>query len=115
MGSVHTRLWVEGAAMPSIRPAPASARWLTRANTAKGHAILVAKHEIRIAKHETMTANLDILVSCHDFNFKMATSIITCLWGNLTSSATLLSPPSTIAVWSTATATMDAQKQEKTA
>lgn len=42
-------------------------------------ALLVAKHEIRIAKHETMTANLDILVSCLDFNFKMAASIITCL------------------------------------
>lgn len=79
MRSVPTRLWVEGAAMPSARPAPTSARWLTRANTAEGHAILVAKHEIRIAKHETMTANLDILVSCLDFNFKMAASIITSL------------------------------------
>ena len=100
--------------MPSARTAPASARWLTRANTAEGHTILVAKHEIRIAKHETMTANLDILVSCLDFNFKMAASIITCLSGNLTSSATPLSPPSTTTAWSTATATMDAQKQEKT-
>ena len=77
IGSVPTRLWVEGAAMPSARPVPTSARWLTRANTAEGHTILVAKHEIRIAKHETMTANLDILVSCLDFNFKMAASIIT--------------------------------------
>ena len=65
--------------MPSARTAPASTRWLTRANTAEGHTILVAKHEIRIARHETMTANLDILVSCLDFNFKMAASIITCL------------------------------------
>lgn len=65
--------------MPSARPAPASARWLTLANTAEGHTILVAKHEIRIAKHESMTANLDILVSCFDFNFKMAASIITNL------------------------------------
>lgn len=72
MGSVHTRLWAEGAAMPSARTAPASARWLTLANTAEGHTILVARHEIRFAKHETMTANLDILVSCFDFNFKMA-------------------------------------------
>lgn len=86
MGSVPTRLWVEGAAMPSARTVPASSRWLTHANTAEGHTILVAKHEIRIAKHEiriakheTMTANLDILVSCLDFNFKMAASIITCL------------------------------------
>lgn len=79
MGSVHTRLWVEGAAMPSIRPAPASVRWFTLANTAEGHTILVANHEIRIAKHETMTANLDILVSCFDFNFMMAASIITGL------------------------------------
>lgn len=79
MGSVPTRLWVEVAAMSSIRPAPDSARWLTLANTAVGHSILVAKHEIRIAKHETMTANLDILVSCLDFNFKMAASIITSL------------------------------------
>ena len=79
MESVPTRLWVEGAAMPSIRTAPDSARWLTHANTAEGHTILVAKHEIRIAKHETMTANLDILVSCLDFNFKMAASIITNL------------------------------------
>lgn len=69
----------EGAAKPSTRTAPASARWLTRANTAEGHTILVAKHEIIIAKHETMTANLDILVSCLDFNFKMTASIITCL------------------------------------
>lgn len=69
----------EGAAMPSARTAPASARWLVRTNTAEGHTILVAKHEIRIAKHEMMTANLDILVSCLDFNFKMAASIITCL------------------------------------
>lgn len=79
MGSVPTRLWVEGAAMPSIRPAPAYMRWSTQANTAEGHTILMAKHEIRIAKHETMTANLYILVSCLDFNFKMAASIITCL------------------------------------
>lgn len=79
MGSVPTRLWTEGAAMPSARTAPASARWPTYANTAEGHTILVAKHEIRIAKHETMTANLDILVSCFDFNFKMAASIITSL------------------------------------
>lgn len=79
MGSEPTRLWVEGAAMPSARTTPASARRLTRANTAEGHTILVAKHIIRIAKHETMTANLDILVSCLDFNFKMAASIITCL------------------------------------
>lgn len=69
----------EGAAMPSARPAPASARWATRANTAEGHTILVAKHEMRIARHETMTANLDISVSCLDFNFKMAASIITSL------------------------------------
>lgn len=79
MESVPTRLWVEGTAMPSARPAPDSARWLTHANTAEGHTILVAKREIRIAKHETMTANLDILVSCLDFNFKMAASIITNL------------------------------------
>lgn len=79
MESVPTRLWAEGAAMTSARTAPASTRWLTLANTAEGHTILVAKHEIRIAKHETMTANLDILVSCLDFNFKMAASIITCL------------------------------------
>lgn len=79
MASVHTQLWVEGAAMPSIHTAPASAQWLTHANTAEGHTILVAKHEIRIAKHETMTANLDILVSCFDFNFKMAAYIITSL------------------------------------
>lgn len=79
MESVPTRLWVEGAAMPSIRTAPAYVRWPTLANTAEGHNILVAKHEIRIAKHETMTANLDISVSCLDFNFKMAASIITCL------------------------------------
>lgn len=79
MGSVPTRLWVEGAVMPSARTAPASVRWPTLANTAEGHLILVAKHEIRIAKHETMTANLDILVSCLDFNFKMAASIITSL------------------------------------
>ena len=79
MESVPTRLWVEGAAMPSARPAPASARGLTHANTAEGHTILVAKHEIRIAKHETMTANLDILVSCLDFYVKMAASIITNL------------------------------------
>lgn len=79
MGSVPTRLWVEGAAMPSARTTPASARWLTRANTAEGLNILVAKHKISIARHETMTANLDILVSCLDFNFKMAASIITCL------------------------------------
>lgn len=79
MGSVHPRLWVEGAAMTSARPAPASARWLSHANTAEGHTILVARHEIRIAKHETITANLDILVSCLDFNFKMAASIITGL------------------------------------
>lgn len=65
--------------MPSTRTAPASARWLTRANTAEGYTILVAKHEIRIAEHETLTANLDILVLCLDFNFKMAASIITCL------------------------------------
>lgn len=65
--------------MPSARPAPASTRWLARANTAEGHTILMAKHEIRIAKHETLTANLDILVSCLDFNFKMAASIITYL------------------------------------
>lgn len=65
--------------MPSARTAPASARWLTLANTAEGHTILMAKHEIRIAKHETMTAILDILVSCLDFNFKMVASIITCL------------------------------------
>lgn len=79
MGSVPTRLRVEGAAMPSARTAPAYVRWLTHANTAESHTILVAKHEIRIAKHETMTANLDILVSCLDFNFKMAASIITNL------------------------------------
>lgn len=79
MGSVHTRLWVEGAAMPSAHTAPASARWLNLANTAEGHTILVARHEIRIAKHETMTANLDILVSCFDFNFMMAAYIITSL------------------------------------
>lgn len=79
MESVPTRLWVEGAAMPSARTAPASARWLTHANTVEDHNILVAKHEIRIAKHETMTANLDISVSCFDFNFKMAASIITNL------------------------------------
>lgn len=79
MRSVPTRLWVEGAAMPSARTVPASSRWLTHANTAEGHTILVAKHEIKIAKHETMTANLDILVSCLDFNFKMTASIITCL------------------------------------
>lgn len=101
--------------MPSIRPAPASARWLTLANTAEGHLILVAKHEIRIAKHETMTANLDISVSCFDFNFKMAAYIITSLRGNLTSSAALLSPPSTTAAWSTATATMTDLKREETA
>ena len=65
--------------MPSTRTAPASALWLTRANTAEGYTILVAKHEIRIAEHETLTANLDILVLCLDFNFKMAASIITCL------------------------------------
>lgn len=65
--------------MPSARPAPDSARWLTHANTAEGHTILVAKHEIRIAKHKTMTANLAILISCLDFNFKMAASIITSL------------------------------------
>ena len=79
MESVPTRLWVEVAAMPSARTAPASARWLTHANTVEDHNILVAKHEIRIAKHETMTANLDISVSCFDFNFKMAASIITSL------------------------------------
>lgn len=79
MGSVHPRLWVEGAAMTSARTAPASARWPIHANTAEGHTILMAKHEIRIAKHETMTANLDILVSCLDFNFKMAAYIITSL------------------------------------
>lgn len=79
MGSVPTRLWVEVAAMPSARPAPAYVRWLTHANTAESHSILVAKHEIRIAKHETMTANLAILISCLDFNFKMAASIITSL------------------------------------
>lgn len=79
MESVPTRLWVEGAAMPSIRPAPAYVRWSTQANTAEGHTILVAKHEIRIAKHKTMTANLAILISCLDFNFKMAASIITSL------------------------------------
>lgn len=77
MESVPTRLWVEGAAMPSAHTAPVYVRWPTLANTAEGHNILVAKHEIRIAKHETMTANLDILVSCFDFNFKMAASIIT--------------------------------------
>lgn len=65
--------------MPSARTAPTSAQWLTRVNTAEGLTILVAKHEIRIAKHETMTANLNILVSCLDFNFKMAAPIITCL------------------------------------
>lgn len=79
MGSVPTRLWAEGAAMPSARTAPASARWLTHANTVEDHNILVAKHEIRIAKHKTMTANLAILISCLDFNFKMAASIITSL------------------------------------
>lgn len=79
MGSMHPRLWVEGAAMPSARPAPASARWPTHANTAEGHTILVARHEIRIAKHETMTANFDISVSCFDFNFMMAASIIISL------------------------------------
>lgn len=79
MASVHTRLWAEGTAMPSARTAPASARWLAHANTAEGHSILMAKHEIRFAKHETMTANLDISVSCFDFNFKMAASIITSL------------------------------------
>lgn len=79
MGSVPTRLWVKGAAMPSAHTAPAYVRWLTHANTAEGHTILMAKHEIRIAKHETMTANLDILVSCLDFNFKMAAYIITNL------------------------------------
>lgn len=84
--------------MPSIRPAPAYVRWPTHANTAEGHSILVAKHEIRIAKHETMTANLDISVLCFDFNFKMAASIITGLRENLTSSPTLLSPPSTTVV-----------------
>lgn len=115
MGSVPTRLWVEGAAMPSARTAPASAQWLARANTAEGYTILVAKHEIRIAKHETMTANLYILVSCFDFNFMMAASIITSLCRSLTSSTTLLSPPSTATVWSTATATMTALKQKKTA
>lgn len=79
MGSVHPRLWVEGAAMTSARPAPTHVRWPTHANTAEGHTILVARHEIRIAKHETMTANFDISVSCFDFNFMMAASIITSL------------------------------------
>ena len=65
--------------MPSARTAPAYVRWLTHANTVEDHNILMAKHEIRIAKHKTMTANLDISVSCFDFNFKMAASIITNL------------------------------------
>lgn len=83
-----------------------------------------------------MTANLDISVSCFDFNFKMPISGVMMIVFNIMrpsscmvrpalnamkvrsrkmTSATLLSPPSTTTVWSTATATFDTQKQEETA